>query len=467
MSDPWGGKGSQWQRQQPETNVRTQIGDLSPVVAAMFSGMAQAHCPRQGLSAVAAAVIRTCTGLEDPPSQDVRLRVRHLSDALEVKEALEAQGISHHNLGESVRDARDQGLLSPHAGQAARRVVRAGNGARHKPFGKPSRQSGTPVSVPPCDLSLESLPTVRSETLFPDELPDEVAADGGEETHITRGELNSSLSHLMKQVLAQFESLTTMVSEQSLRSTHDCQKLLAESRASLLELFGKGQEATMIAFQDHLKVVRADFEKDIGSLASLLESKTETLRAEVENITRTIDVASLMGGIVSNSSAATPEIPDTGTSAQPCKFFARGVCARGNHCKFSHESPDWESDTSPMPLECRADVFHDCLQAESALKSGPASSSSFLIPMLEQMKEDGCPDAFVDNLVSIRGLQSAQDLNGRTGRVTEVDHRKRRCGIAFPSAPTKSIKFENLLFPARCCKCNAVVDDLQGCPCSR
>merc|ERR1712150_160946 len=166
-----------------------------------------------------------------------------------------------------------------------------------------------------------------------------------------------------------------------------------------------------------------------------------------------------------NSPAATSP-PLHRCSTIPCRYFQSGQCSKGDRCRFSHGPVHWIDDGSSAQgdaPECHRN--HAAPLAPLSDDASSASPSSLFISLLEQTKEDGFPDALVDNVVSIHGLQSAHDLIGQFGRVANVDHRKRRCGIAFLSAPSKSIKFENLIFPARCSMCNSEVDDLQGCPC--
>merc|ERR1712113_1201125 len=114
-----------------------------------------------------------------------------------------------------------------------------------------------------------------------------------------------------------------------------------------------------------------------------------------------------------------------------------GRCKHGKACRFSHDAMGWQCDAEPNVEDDRAFA----VRCESSLSNSvfvPHGASTFLT-LLAQAKEDGFPDAFVDQIVSIEGLQSAQHLNGLVGRVTEVDHRKRRCGIAFQSGAPKSI----------------------------
>ena len=92
-------------------------------------------------------------------------------------------------------------------------------------------------------------------------------------------------------------------------------------------------------------------------------------------------------------------------------------------------------------------------------------SVSLFEGMIRQAEEDGFPDAYIDRFVTIAGLASASELNGVIGKVTSVDFGKGRCGIVLQSNGLKSIKFGNLLFPARCLVCSSELGDVQACPC--
>jgi len=83
-----------------------------------------------------------------------------------------------------------------------------------------------------------------------------------------------------------------------------------------------------------------------------------------------------------------------------------------------------------------------------------------------RMRRMGSPmPSLFGRCVSVSGLQSAKELNGRFGRLASFDREKKRAGVEFGPGCIKSIRTCNLSFPARCHLCNAEVHDLSGCDC--
>ena len=101
--------------------------------------------PRQ-LGAVAAALGRANQhppGFAARPLSAVQRRTADVQCALEVQELLERHGVPHcHHFSEAVALARQSGVLDRTAGQAARRIGRRANHARHSAF-YPAKPPGT------------------------------------------------------------------------------------------------------------------------------------------------------------------------------------------------------------------------------------------------------------------------------------------------------------------------------------
>ena len=184
---------------------------------------------------------------------------------------------------------------------------------------------------------------------------------------------------------------------------------------------------------------------DMDSKTMLMEAENtkalDTMKMEVEQTSRNVDATSVLKEITRPSTRNCNDLPRRPSLLPLCKFHLQGRCSRGDACTFSHAEPAWSADE---PVEQAPRVFEH---------------------MLRQAEEDGFPDAFVGHFVTIVDLVSASELNGVVGKVTSVDFGKGRCGITLQSRALKSIKFGNLLFPARCLVCTSELCDFQTCHC--
>lgn len=132
--------------------------------------------------------------------------------------------------------------------------------------------------------------------------------------------------------------------------------------------------------------------------------------------------------------ANTPPVPAWDTLEEiPCKFYLRGLCSKGDSCRYAHVAPRW------------SDEDEGC--AGSSL---PCSSGS---------------RARVGDTVSLVGLKAAPELNGCGGVVKSFDAATQRFRIQLASGSFKCAKGANVEYPARCHKCNGEITSGQCFEC--
>jgi len=114
--------------------------------------------------------------------------------------------------------------------------------------------------------------------------------------------------------------------------------------------------------------------------------------------------------------------PSVGAASAPCKFFAKGCCAKGDACSFSHEPLAWSE------------------------ASGVSANGTTHVPESpEQNRFVAGTVLTVGSHVVLTGLASVVELNGESGRVTSFDEVSCRFGVRLADGRQKSVKRDNLL----------------------
>ena len=290
-------------------------------------------------------------------------------------------------------------------------------------------------------ITLESAPARPTEHRFQPECHLEERPPLAEKTKLDESTLDppiclSSLLTFGKQLTKTVEEMCDSATRASLETTTEIVRINNEQTHSL---FGK-----LLTKYEHLKA-GVDSLSALKSVVQSLEKRIE----EAEAKSNSVDIVSML-----NSAVASPSVhaPASVGRLAACKFFQRGCCAKGSSCLYSHQLPEW-SEKDPV-----ADSI--------SLNIRPARKESILESFVRQSIEDGFPDAFVGKLVSITGLAAAHVLNGEIGKIISIHVDRGRCGVVLPSQCQKSIKFENLVFPARCHLCREEVSEFAGCPCT-
>lgn len=246
--------------------------------------------------------------------------------------------------------------------------------------------------------------------------------------------------------------------------TDRCKEAMASLTDSLMTLMKQMRDQYDSKFSGLLVQLRDQHDSKYSALAADVHSLQTTMASSSSMQIRLSEIESMLTAKSQVQELLSMAAPDR--ASIPCKFYQSGVCKLGTACRFQHDHIRWTEaepvlpQAAPQPGEREEksdEAFHDIPLEEEQY--------SVLEGLLDQLADDGFPDALNGKLVSISGLRSATELNGQIGRLMSVDRAKKRGGVVFASQCQKSIKFVNLQFPARCHRCGEEVSDLQGCTC--
>ena len=464
-SDPWGGASTsrkQWApvksapgaspaaEQSTEGMVQSLLPTPTQVAKELLLSVVNGGASRQVVAAASVALLTRCLGIESDVSQMSSIRKHaHVEQV-----AMDCLG-PRAGIGTlcGTLKARGRTALAKEVSQCHRARRAAAHPVEHPDLSgrvraalanAPSDAStGETPAVNQEDkddkLILEDLPLMESEKRFLADLADHPEHEREEDHSSARSD---------PLTLGSLDSLILPAVDQMLKAHNEAALKYCLQRVSITVA---DRYSATVAQCNKFATDLCDWQlqqlpKMFATVPVVEELRGEIARhsEQILDITKGLDVIPNLLAMTTPDGAAPENKAPKHTVA--CKFYARGECRNGRSCPFAHGDVDWQESS-----EFTTDPANDAL--------GNSSEEEVEPPLLSPE----APNIYVTASVSVQGVLSAPELNGRVAVVIDFVKATGRFRVQFRDGTVNALRPSNLLYPAICAACNREVTS-NWCP---